>query len=106
MSATYLHVGIPVTSKKPGMTYNEALKIWLGNPEDYDYKIEYLKFEEGTPFPEIMHKNPHVAYHVDDLQHYIDDADSLLFGPADLDEHTVLAFVVKDDTILELIADK
>ena len=44
--------------------------------------IEYLKFEEGTPFPEILHHNPHVAYKVDDLEHYIEDADQLIFGPA------------------------
>ena len=52
MSATYMHIGIPVTNKKPGMTYNEAMKFWVSNVDDYDYKIEYLKFEEGTPFPE------------------------------------------------------
>ena len=24
MTATYMHIGIPVTEKKPNMTYNEA----------------------------------------------------------------------------------
>ena len=44
-----MHIGIPVTNKKPGMVYNEDMKLWMSNPEDYDYVIEYLKFEEGTP---------------------------------------------------------
>ncbi len=74
-----MHIGIPVTNKKPGMVYNEDMKLWMSNPEDYDYVIEYLKFEEGTPFPEILHHNPHVAYKVDDLEHYIEDADQLIF---------------------------
>lgn len=52
MTATYMHIGIPVTEKKPNMTYNEAMKFWVSNVDDYDYKVEYLKFEEGTPFPE------------------------------------------------------
>ncbi|MEG2018438.1 MAG: hypothetical protein RR128_08275 [Clostridium sp.] len=39
MSAQYMHVGIPVTNLRPGMTYNEGMKIWMSNPEDYDYKI-------------------------------------------------------------------
>lgn len=48
MSATYMHIGIPVTAKKPGMTYNEGMKLWMSNPDDYDYKIEYLKFADGV----------------------------------------------------------
>ena len=71
MAAEYMHIGIPITNKKPGMVYNEGAKFWVSNVDDYDYKIEYLKFEEGTPFPEEIHRNPHVAYRVDDLQKYI-----------------------------------
>lgn len=106
MAATYMHIGIPITNKKPNMTYNEDLKIWMSNPEDYDYKIEYLKFEEGTPFPEIMHKKPHVAYQVDDLEHYMADGDQVIFGPLALNETTRIAFILKDDTIIELYEEK
>ncbi len=55
MSAKYMHIGIPVTNKKPGMTYVDGMKLWMSNPDDHDYKIEYLKFEEGGPFPEIIY---------------------------------------------------
>lgn len=106
MSAEYMHVGMPITNKKPNMVYNEDMKLWMSNPDDYDYKIEYLKFEEGTPFPEILHKNPHVAYKVDDLEKYIEDADQLIFGPAAASETARLAFVIKDGTILELYEEK
>ena len=75
MTATYMHIGIPITEKKPNMTYNEAMKFWVSNVDDYDYKVEYLKFEEGTPFPEELHRRWHVAYAVDDLDRYVDDAD-------------------------------
>lgn len=103
MSAEYMHIGIPITNKKPGMVYNEAMKIWLSNPDDYDYKIEYLKFEEGTPFPEIMHKNTHIAYKVDNIQTYLNDADSIIFGPIESEPGTKLAFIIKDNTIIELL---
>ena len=106
MAATYMHIGIPVTNKKEGMTYNEGMKIWMSNPDDYDFKIEYLKFEEGTPFPEIMHKNPHVAYLVDDLEKYMADADQVIFGPVAASETARLAFVIKDDAIIELYEEK
>ena len=74
MTATYMHIGIPITEKKPNMIYNEAMKFWVSNVDDYDYKVEYLKFEEGTPFPEELHRRWHVAYAVDDLDRYVDDA--------------------------------
>ena len=56
MAAEYMHIGIPITNKKPNMMYNEGAKFWVSNVDDYDYKIEYLKFEEGTPFPEEIHR--------------------------------------------------
>lgn len=106
MAAEYMHIGIPVTNKKAGMVYNEGMKIWMSNPDDYDFKIEYLKFEEGTPFPEIMHKNPHVAYRVDDMEPYLKDADQVLFGPVDAEPGVRLAFIIKDDAIIELYEKK
>ena len=52
MSATYMHIGIPITNKKPGMVYNEGAKFWVSNVDAYAYSIESLKLEEGPPFPE------------------------------------------------------
>ena len=102
MSATYMHIGIPVLNKKPGMVYNEWGGFWVNESVDaYDYKIEYLKFEEGTRFPEILSKQPHVAYAVDDIEHYIADADRVIFGPESLGNNVHLAFVVNDDAIID-----
>lgn len=107
MSATYMHIGIPVLNKKPGMVYNEGGKFWVSeNVDAHDYKIEYLKFEEGTIFPEILSKQPHVAYQVDDMAPYLAEADRVIFGPAALDEHNSIAFIVKDDAIIELYVSK
>ena len=102
MAAEYMHIGIPITNKKPGMVYNEGAKFWVSNVDDYDFKIEYLKFEEGTPFPEVLHRNPHVAYKVDNLEKYIEDADSVIYGPMMANETDRLAFVWKDGAIIEL----
>lgn len=106
MSAVYMHIGIPVTTKKPGMVYNEGMKVWLSNPDDYDYKIEYLKFEENGPFPEVMHHNPHVAYKVDDAEPYLKEADEVLFGPVDGGPGVRMAFIMKDGAIIELYEEK
>ena len=49
MAAEYMHVGIPVLNKKPNMVHNDWGKFWVNESVDaYDFKVEYLKFEEGT----------------------------------------------------------
>ena len=101
MAAEYMHIGIPVLNRKPGMVYNEWGKFWVNESVDeYDYKIEYLKFEEGTRFPELLSKQPHVAYKVDDAEPYLAEADRVIFGPEALGENVRLAFIVKDDAII------
>lgn len=107
MSAEYMHIGIPVVNKKPDMVYNDWGHFWVNqNPDAYDYKIEYLKFEEGSPFPEILSKQPHVAYKVDNLDPFVKDADRVIFGPEKLSETVRLAFIIKDDAIIELYEEK
>ena len=69
-------------------------------------KIEYLKFEEGTRFPEILSKQPHVAYKVDDMDPYIAQAQRVIFGPEVLSDTVRLAFVIHDDAIIELYEEK
>ena len=102
MAVEYMHIGIPITNKKQGMVYNEGAKFRVSNVDDYEYKIEYLKFEEGTPFPEVLHRNPHVAYKVDDLEKYVAEADGVIVDPMMANEKDHLAFVWKDGAILEL----
>lgn len=108
MAAEYMHIGIPVLNKKPGMVYNDWGKFWVNESVDeYDYKIEYLKFEEGTMFPEILSKLFHVAYKVDCIDTYLKEADRVVFGPKDTaDGAASLAFILKDDALIELYQEK
>ncbi len=106
MSMEFMHVGIPITNKKPNMTYAEPMKIWMSNPDDYPQKIEYLKFEEGTCFPEILHRLPHVAYKVDDLDKYVKQADWVIFEPTEIAPKVRIAFVMIDNAIFEYYEDK
>ena len=103
MTAEYMHIGIPVLNKKPNMVYNEWGGFWVNESVDaYDYKIEYLKFEEGTRFPEILSKQPHVAYKVDNMDPYLKEAQQVIFGPENLSDTVRLAFITLDDAIIEL----
>jgi hypothetical protein len=102
MTMTLWHIGVPVTEKRPGMTYAEDMKLWLSIPEENEYQFEYLKFEEGGPFPEVMHRTPHVAYKVDDAQPYVDAADQVVFDTGVGEDGGRMVFVFKDGILLEL----
>ena len=53
-----MHIGIPLTNRKSGVVCNGGATFRVGNVNNCDCKIEYLKFEEGTPFPEEIHCTP------------------------------------------------
>ncbi len=106
MALSYMHIGIPITEKKEGMTYNEGMKIWMSNPADYDMAIEYLIFEEGNPFPKEVQTQVHVAYKMDDMEPYLAEADKVIFGPVQASETARLAFIIKDGAVIELYEEK
>ena len=72
MEKTYMHTGLPVDHKMPGMNYMAGLKVWIANNEEY--KIEYLYWEKDTPCAYRMVAEPHVAYNVADVQAAVDEA--------------------------------
>ena len=46
MSAEYMRIGIPITNRKPGMTYNEGAKFWVSNVDDYE-SLQYFQRQLG-----------------------------------------------------------
>ena len=106
MAAEYMHIGIPVLNKKPNMVYNEWGGFWVnGSVDAYDYKIEYLKFEEGTRFPEILSKQPHVAYKVDNMDPYLKEAQREHDAFADCLRQQGVEVVYLRDLVAESITD-
>lgn len=103
MAAEFLHLGIPVTEMRPNMTYREGLKAWIStDPEAYEYRTEFLKFEEGSPMPQIAQERTHVAYRVDDLDPYMADADEILYGPVPGSACKRFVYMLKDGAVIEL----
>ena len=46
MSAKYMHIGIPVTNRKPGMVYNKGAKFWVSNVDDYE-SLQFFQRQLG-----------------------------------------------------------
>jgi hypothetical protein len=61
------HLGIPTKTTMPGMTYLPARKFACTDPLSNPYGIQWMKYDDDCPVPEIVRKLPHLAFEVDDL---------------------------------------
>jgi len=103
MGYKFLHVGVPTTKVQPNEIYVEKMKLYKTEVVS-DFNIEYLRFQDGTPFPEVMHFNPHIAYEVDSIEEAAKGA-KVIVEPIDLG-HARICFIVKDNVIYELYQPK
>lgn len=99
------HVGIPTTFEQKHETYSEELHVHLTDPSENQYQIEYLRFVSGTPLPDILTKQNHVAYYVDNLETAMKDGEVIVM-PMVVNPSRRIAFIMLDGLPVELIEDK
>jgi hypothetical protein len=65
----YHHIGIPVSEPRPGEVHLEHLPIRVSSYGENPYGIEWIRLEEGAPYPELVAVVPYTAFgfEVDDL---------------------------------------
>lgn len=96
------HVGVPTQADKNWIKYLEGAKVHVSDPEADEFMIEWLKFEDGSPMPESVQKQPHVAYIVDDLEKAI-AGKNVTVPPFDASPELKCAFIEIDGFAIELM---
>ena len=94
------HVGIPVDGKQPDETYVPATKVWVTDPLQHPYRVEYLRFEPDSPVVGPVRNLPHVAYRVENLDAAMAGQEVLL-GPFEAMPGLRVVFVFVDGGVLE-----
>ncbi len=96
------HIGIPPAEPKEKESYMADAKLYLTEVDDSPNKIEWLRFEEGSPMPELLQKSVHIAYTVPDIKAAMEGKETLLepFSPA---EGLTVAFIVEEGLPIELM---
>lgn len=100
----FLHVGVPTDIAREGEIYAEALKIHIIPPDTNEFNIEYLRFEKDSPMPKELQTMVHVAFKVDDMDKQLAE-NTVIVEPWMNDEHTRLAFMMKDGILMELMEE-
>ena len=96
------HIGIPTSKQRDGETYLEGAKLFITSPDESENRIEWLRFEEGSPLPEVLKTTAHVAYAVEDLDAAL-EGQSILMEPFEPVEGIRVAFILEDEAPVELM---
>jgi hypothetical protein len=96
------HVGIPTDDKQAGEVYVADTKVWVTEPMDHPYLIEYLRYEPDSPVTGPVRELPHLAFETDDLARELAGKEILLepFSPM---EGLTVAFVLDDGAVFEFM---
>jgi hypothetical protein len=101
-SAEFHHFGVPTTLHVAGADYLEGAKLYLTDPEKHPYRIEFLRFEEGCPMPEVVQKNAHAAFVVANLDEAL-KGQNIIIPPFEPRPTLRCAFIQDGDAVIELM---
>lgn len=73
----YHHIGIPVKEPIPGEKYIPHLKFYVKGFDTSPFGIEYMRFEDDSPFDELIKTVPHLAFVVPNIEEAIKDFEIL-----------------------------
>jgi hypothetical protein len=98
----FSHIGIPTTITREGEIYLEGAQLYVTDFNENENKIEWLRFEKGSPLPEALKTTAHVAYMVDDLDAAMASGETLMepFSPMD---GLMVGFILDDGAPVEFM---
>lgn len=100
--AQFHHFGVQTQVQQPNEEYLEGAKVYITDPEAHPYRFEYLRFEPGTPLPTELQTMSHIAFTVDNLDKAI-EGEKVIVPPFDAKPTVRAAFIMKDNTLIELM---
>ncbi len=68
MDLEFDHIGLITSEKKSGENWVEETKVWVTNPKEHPFNIEWLRFEKQSPVRGPVRDMPHVAYRVKSIE--------------------------------------
>ncbi len=98
----YHHMGIPTRTPRPGELYLPVLKIHVSGFEASPYGIQWMRFDEDAPYPDLIKTVPHVAFEVDDLWAALEGKE-ILTPPNSPSKGVIVAMIVDDGAPVELL---
>lgn len=98
----YHHFGIPTRTQRPDEVDIPRLKIHTAAFETSPCGVQWMRFDDDAPYPEIVQTLPHVAFEVDDLDAALTGRE-ILVAPNSPSEGARVAMILDHGAPIELI---
>jgi hypothetical protein len=103
MEKEFHHIGIPTSIKRDKEMYMADAKLYVTDVADSEQQIEWLRFEEGSPMPETLQKEAHMAYKVKSVEEAMAGKKCLL-EPFDAGPGVRVGFTIEGDKPVEYMS--
>ena len=98
----YHHVGIPTNEKLKDEIHLEHLKMYVSGYGRNPYGIEWVRFEDDAPYPELVKTVAHVAFEVDNLYDAI-NGKNVIIQPNSPSPGVLVAFIEDNGAPIEFL---
>ena len=96
------HVGIPTTERFEGEIDLPHLKMMVSDHESNPYGIQWQRYWDDAPYPELVKTVPHVAFVVENLEEEL-QGKKVIIQPNSPSEGLLVAFIEVDGAPVELM---
>lgn len=97
------HIGLITDEKKEGEDWVESTRVWVTNPKEHPFHVEWLRYEPDSPVTGPVREKSHVAYSVDNLDEAAIDL-KVLLEPFEVGGFVRVGFYeYRDGTVVELM---
>jgi hypothetical protein len=98
----YNHVGIPTSGSFAGEIPLPHLKVTVSDHKSNPFGIQWQRYWEGAPYPDLVKTVAHVAFEVDDLEAAI-KGQKVIIEPNSPSRGVVVAFIEVNGAPVELL---
>lgn len=95
------HIGVPTKNPQEGEFYIEDGKCFATDPTKTKFNIEFLRPEDGCPYPPILLEKPHVSYLVENLDEAL-EGENVVVEPFQPIPTRRVAFIDFEGFLIEL----
>ncbi len=96
------HMGIPTKEKLKDEIHLSHLNIYVSGYGRNPYGIEWMRYEDDAPYPELVKTVAHVAFEVDDLAEAI-KGKHVIIAPNSPSTGVLVAFIEDNGAPVELL---
>jgi hypothetical protein len=96
------HVGIPTTARFEGEIDLPHLKVTVSDHQSNPFGIQWQRYWEGAPYPDLVKTVAHVAFEVDDLEQALHGQD-VIIPPNSPSAGVIVAFIKVAGAPVELL---